>query len=464
MPVDQLNLASIFSAAQNFKMGRAALEDRERKNRLLDQQAQVDARFNAAIQKGDAAAASREDPERYGKIVEQQQKIKTQQIENIGTQLGQRQDQEKILHGAATRLGAMQDDNQMQAAYRQQIRPALQERYGIELPETITREQLAEQVQTSEHMIGMLDDSAVNSEIAQRVFAESGGRSANPALVSEAVNQAAAEGLKKSQAAKLRPKGPLVSVNVDSSGKQALSKTVESGIQKEVISGELMLDSLDEIEAMGPARFLTAGSKALAATAGGISKYLGEGALERASELFAGDPEAAAEFVAESQEFNEGVETIFNAYRKLITGAASGEKELAKLQKAIINTSLSPAAFKGSLRRLRRVVTRNLRVRKGLLADGIDLSTDNGKTRLDLALMKERRAERKRGTRLDKILKKTGNALGKAGDVVEGRPKARSLKSAMVRFRELASMKEHKGKSAQDLRAIMQREAADGRR
>lgn len=69
--------------------------------------------------------------------------------------------------------------------------------------------------------------------------------------------------------------------------------------------------------------------------------------------------------------FSQGVNFEFNAYRKLITGAAAALKEMEDLKKATINTDLSPAEFEASFNEYSRELQRTIRIRNKLIRNGI---------------------------------------------------------------------------------------------
>ena len=76
------------------------------------------------------------------------------------------------------------------------------------------------------------------------------------------------------------------------------------------------------------------------------------------------------EYLGKARQFTEGVEQIFNTYRKEITGAQAAIKELEMLRDSVINKKLTPTEFEYSLKRFRDQITRSLRLKRMLLRDG----------------------------------------------------------------------------------------------
>ena len=82
------------------------------------------------------------------------------------------------------------------------------------------------------------------------------------------------------------------------------------------------------------------------------------------------------EFVKARKKFVTKVNREFNLYRKLITGAAAAEKELADLKKATINEDLGPVEFEAALEVYQEELQRGLRLKRSLLRNGIRTSDE----------------------------------------------------------------------------------------
>jgi hypothetical protein len=82
------------------------------------------------------------------------------------------------------------------------------------------------------------------------------------------------------------------------------------------------------------------------------------------------------EFVKGRKKFVTKVNREFNLYRKLITGAAAAEQELADLKKATINEDLGPVEFEAALEVYQEELQRGLRLKRSLLRNGIRTSDE----------------------------------------------------------------------------------------
>lgn len=111
----------------------------------------------------------------------------------------------------------------------------------------------------------------------------------------------------------------------------SMTPPVKTQVQKDLIDAQ---DSLAKLRNLGPkisADYLTYVGRGKAAIGGVQDK--------------AGMSTDATKFNADRSAALQDVEQFFNAYRKLITGAAAAEKELASLKKAVINSDLGPQEF-----------------------------------------------------------------------------------------------------------------------
>lgn len=87
-----------------------------------------------------------------------------------------------------------------------------------------------------------------------------------------------------------------------------------------------------------------------------------------------------------ARQFSEINEGIFNAYRKVITGAGASEKELEQLRSTIMNTNLDPMSYQAALDRLKVFGRRAEYVYSKMLREGIDVSDPGYGTRFDLEM------------------------------------------------------------------------------
>lgn len=81
--------------------------------------------------------------------------------------------------------------------------------------------------------------------------------------------------------------------------------------------------------------------------------------------------------------FSQNVDTEFNAYRKLITGAAAAVAELESLKKAMISTDLSPEQFESAWETYRSELAYTVRIHNRLLRQGLEPGTEQFGEALD---------------------------------------------------------------------------------
>ena len=93
------------------------------------------------------------------------------------------------------------------------------------------------------------------------------------------------------------------------------------------------------------------------------------------------------QFVKDRKKFVTVVNREFNLYRKLITGAAAAEKELADLKKATINEDLGPLQFEAALEVYQEELQRGLRLKRSLLRNGIRISDEGFGDAFDTAYL-----------------------------------------------------------------------------
>lgn len=133
-------------------------------------------------------------------------------------------------------------------------------------------------------------------------------------------------------------------------------------------------------------------------TYAGRAKSLGYNILDK---LDMANPEQV-KFVKQRQAFVQKVESVFNAFRKDITGAAASVVELEGLKKAIINADQGPAQFEASYAEFMSKLKRAIKVKQQLIEDGIPLN----------------------GAALDKALGRTTGADGSMLNQSPGSPQA----------------------------------------
>ena len=136
-----------------------------------------------------------------------------------------------------------------------------------------------------------------------------------------------------------------------------LTTPVKTVLQKDMLGAQESLANLDAIGGKFAGDYLTYEGRAKAAV-GGFADKLGVG----------GD---LAQFNAKRAEFVSNVRQFFNVYRKEITGAAAGEKELDRLMGAMMNENMGPQEFMSVYNDFTGKVRRNMELKGTQLSGGL---------------------------------------------------------------------------------------------
>lgn len=89
------------------------------------------------------------------------------------------------------------------------------------------------------------------------------------------------------------------------------------------------------------------------------------------------------DLLRQRRRFTQGINTEFNAYRKMITGAAASVQELTSLKDAMISDDLSPDAFESAFDEYSSELSRSIRIRNKLLREGLQPGTKQFGSNLD---------------------------------------------------------------------------------
>jgi hypothetical protein len=144
-------------------------------------------------------------------------------------------------------------------------------------------------------------------------------------------------------------------------GNVPLTPTVKTKLQTTNIDLENAFARVNEISQKYGSGFLTIGGRLRHKGAQWLS-YLGIGVSE-------GDKK----FADQRQQFVLLVNREFNAYRKLITGAAASVKEIEFLKKAALDMSKDPLTFEASLKAYTDALKRGIRINRRFLREGINV-------------------------------------------------------------------------------------------
>ncbi len=141
--------------------------------------------------------------------------------------------------------------------------------------------------------------------------------------------------------------------------------------EKEVVSAGKSLARLRRIKDSYDSAFLTYKGR----LRNGISVLKDKAGLELTNE--------DRDFLRKRRRFTQSVNTEFNAYRKLITGAAAAVQELESLKKAMISEDLSPEQFESAFDTYSEELSRTIRINNVLLRQGLAPGTKQFGDELD---------------------------------------------------------------------------------
>lgn len=120
----------------------------------------------------------------------------------------------------------------------------------------------------------------------------------------------------------------------------------------------------------------------------GGQTYLGKGInwmLEKADKAGIGNPASdwGEDRLKRATRFKQGIEQIFNAYRKEITGAAAAVQELERLKQAMLNADLSPTQFEAAYNEFIAKIMRGQKIAAQMAREGYDPSKDENAEMFD---------------------------------------------------------------------------------
>jgi hypothetical protein len=135
---------------------------------------------------------------------------------------------------------------------------------------------------------------------------------------------------------------------------QGLNQAAATETQKSLMSKESALNQFDKIEKNYDPDYFTYANKAGAKLSKEAEKTKGIPLVSQGTELLANvttgmSKEDRAKFLEKRAGYMNQVDQMFNTYKKEITGAAAGEKEIEQLRASFLNGEMSPSEFKGSL-------------------------------------------------------------------------------------------------------------------
>lgn len=157
------------------------------------------------------------------------------------------------------------------------------------------------------------------------------------------------------------------------------SKAAKGKVEKSLVSDVELVSKLDTIMDSYSEDYLTFFGRGY----GNLSEFMDKANLSTPDQK---------KFLAGRKKFQQGVDQIFNAYRKEITGAAAAVQELEALKTTMMNSELSPTQFEASYNQFRNALETSIAVRAELLRNGIDLNTKFGGKLFDEEYLERREA------------------------------------------------------------------------
>lgn len=161
---------------------------------------------------------------------------------------------------------------------------------------------------------------------------------------------------------------------------QGLSGAAQSETQKSLMGNEKALSQFAKIEKDYDPAYFTYANQAGAKLSKEAEKSSGIPGLAQGTELLANmttgmSKEDRAKFLAKRAGYMNKVDQVFNTYKKEITGAAAGEREIEQLRASFLNGDMSPSEFKGALEEVVSKYKSEADQYKSALGKGIEVNT-----------------------------------------------------------------------------------------
>ena len=155
-------------------------------------------------------------------------------------------------------------------------------------------------------------------------------------------------------------------INIDSEGNISIGKgnlnnmsnKTQGTLEGDILSGTDALDQLNMIEATFEKDFYTIGGKSEAWLKNFFNKM---------------DPSQVDAFTQRKGVHDQYVLQYFNAYRKWVTGVASGEKEMAWIQRSIPSSKDAPMTFESKLKSIKAYTEKAIARQKLALNKGLNI-------------------------------------------------------------------------------------------
>jgi len=161
-------------------------------------------------------------------------------------------------------------------------------------------------------------------------------------------------------------------------------------MQKDIKNNEKAMTQIEKLQKDYDPSYFTFKGQADASTSKFAEKSKGTPGLEGVSNLAASvvtgkSPEERAQFIEKRSQYINNIEQVFNTYKKEITGAAAGEREIEMLRKSFLNGDMSPSEFQGAMEQVVSKYKSEGDINKGALTTGIDVSPSSSGNNAGLA-------------------------------------------------------------------------------
>ncbi len=104
-----------------------------------------------------------------------------------------------------------------------------------------------------------------------------------------------------------------------------------------------------------------------------------EGGSDYLAKVLTGkNKEERADFIEKRSQYINNIEQVFNTYKKEITGAAAGEKEIDQLRASFLNGDMSPSEFMGAMDQVVSKYKSESDINKSTLNNGVNTTMDDG--------------------------------------------------------------------------------------
>ena len=145
-----------------------------------------------------------------------------------------------------------------------------------------------------------------------------------------------------------------------------LQKPTKNLLEKQITSNRQQLDQVNQVYDNWDDTMFTYKGKA-------------ERALAQVADKAGVASEGQKEILNKRQTLQAGIATLFNAYRKAVTGAAASDVELQRLKKTYLNEDMSPEEARAARDNITRALIRDTEVHADMLKSGIVPPGKDGK-------------------------------------------------------------------------------------